>query len=83
MAKVTLPMLSMSFKDVKDRITIVETSRTIAKENRLIGEHDILRARVMAAEQELIKSTILFFDYLEESKIRFWYILKILGGKIY
>ena len=71
MTKVTQPMLTMSFKDVKDRITILETSRTIAEENRLMGEHDILRARVMAAEQELIKSTILFFRYLEESKIKF------------
>ena len=71
MEKVTQPMLTLSFKDVKDRITILETSRTIAEENRLMGEHDILRARVMAAEQELIKSTILFFRYLEESKIKF------------
>ena len=71
MTKVTQPMLTMSFKDVKDRITILETSRTIAEENRLMGEHDILRARAMAAEQELIKSTILFFHYLEESKIKF------------
>ena len=62
MAKVTQPMLTMSFKDVKDRITILETSRTIAEENRLMGEHDILRARVMAAEQELIK-------YLERIKL--------------
>ena len=71
MTKVTQPMLTMSFKDVKDRITILETSRTIAEENKLMGAHDILRARVMAAEQELIKSTILFFRYLEESKIKF------------
>ena len=71
MAKVTQPMLTMSFNDVKDRITILKTSRTIAEENRLMGEHDILRARVMAAEQELIKSTILFFRYLEESNIKF------------
>ena len=71
MAKVTQPMLTMSFKDVKDRIIILKTAQTIAKENRLMGEHDILRARVMAAEQELIKSTILFFRYLEESKIKF------------
>ena len=71
MAKVTLPMLSMSFKDVKERITTLETSRTIAKENRLMSEKDILRAKIMGAEQELIKSTILFFKYLEESKIKF------------
>ena len=71
MEKVTQPMLTMSFKDVKDRITILETSRTIAEENRLMSEKDILRAKIMGAEQELIKSTILFFRYLEESKIRF------------
>ena len=71
MEKVTLPMLSMIFKDVKGCITTLQTARTIAEENRLMGEHDILRARVMAAEQELIKSTILFFRYLEESNIKF------------
>ena len=71
MTKVTQPMLTMSFKDVKDRITILETSRTIAEENRLMSEKDILRARIMQAEKELITSTILFFKYLEESKIKF------------
>ena len=58
MEKVTLPMLSMIFKDVKECITTLQTARTIAEENRLMGEHDILRARVMTAEQELITSTI-------------------------
>ena len=71
MAKVTQPMLTMSFNDVKDRITILKTSRTIAEDNRLMSEKDILRAKIMKAEQELIKSTILFFDYLKESKIKF------------
>jgi len=71
MAKVTQPMLTMSFNDVKDRITILKTSRTIAEENRLMSEKDILRARIMQAEKELITSTILFFKYLEESKIKF------------
>ena len=37
----------------------------------LLGKKDILRAKVMDAEQELIKSTLLFFDYLQESKIKF------------
>ena len=36
-----------------------------------MSEKDILRAKIMGAEQELIKSTILFFRYLEESKIKF------------
>ena len=71
MKKVTLPMVSMSFKEVQHSITALEDWKEKAKENRLLGEHDILRARVMNAEQELIKSTILFFSYLEESKIRF------------
>ena len=71
MEKVTQPMLTMSFKDVKDRIIVLETSRTIEEENRLMSEKDILRAKIMQAERELIKSTILFFRYLEESKIKF------------
>ena len=71
MGKVTLPMVSMSFKDVKRRIELLHVRREVAEENRLLGKKDILRAKVMDAEQELIKSTILFFDYLEESKIRF------------
>ena len=71
MEKVTQPMLTLSFNDVKERIVSLETSRNIAEENRLMSEKDILRAKIMGAEQELIKSTILFFKYLEESKIKF------------
>ena len=71
MEKVTLPMVSMSFKDVKRRIELLRVRREVAEENRLLGKKDILRAKVMDAEQELIKSTILFFDYLKESKIKF------------
>ena len=71
MEKVTLPMLSMSFKDVKRRIELLHVRRLVAEENKLLGKKDILRAKVMDAEQELIKSTILFFSYLDESKIRF------------
>ena len=64
-------MLTMSFNDVKRRIELLHVRREVAEENKLLGKKDILRAKVMDAEQELIKSTILFFDYLEESKIRF------------
>ena len=71
MAKVTLPMVSMSFKDVKLRIELLHVQRLVAEENRLLGKKDILRAKVMDAEQELIKSTILFFSYLDESNIKF------------
>ena len=83
MGKITLPMVSMTLKDVQNRIETLEACKKRLEENRLRGEHDILRARVMVAEQALISSTIIFFSYLEESKIKFWYILKILGGKIY
>jgi len=71
MEKVTQPMLTLSFKDVIDHITILETARTTAEENKLFRERDILRDKIMKAEQGLIKSTILFFRYLEESKIKF------------
>ena len=71
MEKVTLPMLSMIFKEVKERIELLQIRRKDEEENRLLGQKDILRARVMQAEKELITSTILFFKYLEESKIKF------------
>ena len=69
MEKVTLS--SSLFDEVKQCIVKLKKARTLGEENRLMSEHDILRARVMHAEQELIKSTISFFDYLEESKITF------------
>tara|TARA_B100001013_G_C24245339_1_gene298816 strand:+ start:257 stop:472 length:216 start_codon:yes stop_codon:yes gene_type:complete len=71
MEKVTLPMLSMIFKEVKERIEYLEIRKKDEEDNRLLGEKDILRAKVMQAEKELITSTLLFFHYLEESKIRF------------
>ncbi len=71
MEKVTLPMLSMIFKEVKERIELLQIRRKDEEENRLLGQKDILRARVMQAEKELITSTLLFFHYLEESKIKF------------
>jgi len=71
MAKVTLPMVSMSFKDVNRHIELLHVQREVAEENRLLGKKDILRAKVTDAEQELIKSTILFFSYLDESNIKF------------
>ncbi len=71
MGKITLPMVSMTFKDVQNRIETLEACKKRLEENRLRGEHDILRARVMVAEQALISSTIIFFSYLEESKIKF------------
>ena len=54
MEKVTLPMLSMIFKEVKERIELLQIRRKDEEENRLLGQKDILRARVMQAEKELI-----------------------------
>ena len=71
MEKVTLPMLSMIFKEVKERIEYLEIRKKDEEDNRLLGEKDILYAKLLQAEKELIKSTISFFDYLEESKITF------------
>ena len=71
MEKVTLPMLSMIFKEVKERIEYLEIRKKDEEDNRLLGEKDILYAKLMQAENELIKYTISFFDYLEESKITF------------
>ena len=71
MRKITLPMISMTFKDVQNRIETLEACKKRLEENRLHGEYDILCARVMVAEQALISSTIIFFSYLEESNIKF------------
>ena len=56
-------------------IAILEEKKTDAdnarKDARMRRELDILESKIRQAERELIKSTILFFRYLEESKIKF------------
>ena len=79
MEKVTLPMLSLIFKETKQRIIALDVAKSNCFDEPMIDK----KYNIEKAEQDLIRSTILFFDYLEESKIKFWYILKILGGKIY
>ena len=49
----------------------LQKAQILHEDNRLLGEKDILYAKLLQAEKELIKSTISFFDYLEESKITF------------
>ena len=67
MEKVTLPMVSLVFKEVKQRIVALEVAQlNCFDEPMLDKKHNIEKA-----EKELIRSTILFFDYLEESKIKF------------
>ena len=56
---------------MKQGIVKLKKAQTLHDDNRLLGEKDILYAKLLQAEKELIKSTISFFDYLEESKITF------------
>ncbi len=65
--KVTLPMLSMIFKETKQRIVELEVAKTKGSPEPMID----IRHNIEKAEQELIRSTIQFFHYLEESKIKF------------
>ena len=67
MTKVTQPMLTLSFKDVKDHITILEVAKSNCFDEPIIDK----KYNIEKAEQGLIKSTILFFRYLEKSKIKF------------
>jgi|TARA_B110001454_G_scaffold207810_1_gene219629 hypothetical protein len=62
-------MISTAFNDVQHCIATLKTEQTVAEENKLPQLE--LRSKIMNAEQELIKSTILFFRYLEENKIKF------------
>jgi len=65
--KVTLPMLSMIFRETKQRIVALEVAKTNCFDEPMIDK----KYNVEKAEQELIRCTTLFFDYLEESNIRF------------
>ena len=62
---------SSLFDEVRQGIVKLQKAQILHEDNRLLGEKDILYAKLLAAEKELIKSTISFFDYLEESKITF------------
>ena len=67
MEKVTQPMLTLSFKDVIDHITILDVAKSNCfNEPILDKKHNIEKA-----EQALIRTTILFFSYLDESNIKF------------
>jgi hypothetical protein len=67
MEKVTLPMLSLIFKETKQRIIALDVAKSNCFDEPMIDK----KYNIEKAEQDLIKSTILFFDYLEESKIKF------------
>ena len=67
MEKVTLPMLSMIFKETKQRIVALDVAKSNCFDEPMIDK----KYNIEKAEQDLIRSTILFFDYLEESKIKF------------
>jgi len=67
MEKVTQPMLTLSFKDVIDHITILDVAKSNCFDEPILDK----KHNIEKAEQGLIKSTILFFSYLEESNIKF------------
>ena len=67
MEKVTLPMVSLVFKEVKQRIVALEVAKSNCFDEPMIDK----KYNIEKAEQELIRTTILFFSYLEESKIKF------------
>ena len=67
MEKVTLPMVSLVFKEVKQRIVALEVAKSNCFDEPIIDK----KYNIEKAEQELIRTTILFFSYLEESNIKF------------
>ena len=67
MEKVTLPMVSLVFKEVKQRIVALEVAKLNCFDEPIIDK----KYNIEKAEQGLIKSTILFFSYLDESNIKF------------
>ena len=67
MEKVTLPMVSLVFKEVKQRIVALDVAKSNCFDEPMLDK----KHNIEKAEKELIKSTILFFHYLEESKIKF------------
>jgi len=67
MEKVTLPMVSLVFKEVKHRIVELEVAKSNCFDEPMIDK----KYNIEKAEQELIRTTILFFSYLDESNIKF------------
>jgi hypothetical protein len=65
--KVTLPMLNMIFEETKWRIVELNLAKSNWADEPMIDK----KYNIEKAEQELIRCTKLFFDYLEESNIKF------------
>ena len=67
MEKVTLPMVSLVFKEVKQRIVALEVAKSNCFDEPILDK----KHNIEKAEQELIRTTKLFFSYLDESNIKF------------
>ena len=67
MEKVTLPMVSLVFKEVKQRIVALDVAKSNCFDEPMIDK----KYNIKKAEQELIRATKLFFSYLDESNIKF------------
>ena len=67
MEKVTLPMVSFVFKEVKQRIVALDVAKSNCFDEPMLDK----KHNIEKAEKELIRTTILFFSYLDESNIKF------------
>ena len=67
MEKVTLPMVSLVFKEVKQRIVALDVAKSNCFDEPMLDK----KHNIEKAEKELIRTTILFFSYLDESNIKF------------
>ena len=67
METVTLPMLSMIFKETKQRIVALDLAKSNWADEPMLDK----KCNIEKAERELIRCTKLFFNYLEESNIKF------------
>ena len=59
--------LSLCFNEVQKRIISLKVAQSNCFDEPMLDK----KHNIEKAEKELIRSTILFFDYLEESKIKF------------
>ena len=59
--------LSLCFKDVQKRIISLKVAQSNCFDEPMIDK----KYNIEKAERELIESTIVFCNYLEESKIKF------------
>ena len=83
MAIKTVNSTHETLKDALENLKKKEIAMENARKEREMSMIDIHGARVEQAEKKVVEAAKDFAHYLSEACIKFWYILKILGGKIY